>query len=153
MSQAVSLSGTDTIQIDSRVLADLADADAVSLTFPNDLASVKASKNGNTIYAFNEMGRLVECTLRVLLGSSDDKYLNGRLQEQRNGFSDFILLTGSFSKRVGNGQGGNPSTAVYQMSGGIFKKQVEAKTSAEGDTEQSVAIYSISFGNGSKSIQ
>lgn len=151
--QTVSLTGTDTIQIDSRVLADLADGDSVHLTFPNDLAAVKASKNGNTIYAFNETGRMVELSLRVLLGSSDDKYLNSRMQEMRNGFSDFILLTGSFSKRTGGGQGGNPSIAVYQLSGGIFKKQVEAKTSAEGDTEQSVSVYTITFGNSTKTIQ
>lgn len=148
----VSLTGTDTIQIDTRVLADLADGDSVMLSFPNDLAAVKASKNGNTIYAFNEMGRLTECSIRVLTGSSDDKYLTSRMQEMINGFSDFLLLTGSFTKRTGDGTG-NINSVVYQCSGGIFKKQVEAKTSAEGDVEQSVSVYSISFGNASKSIQ
>lgn len=148
----VSLTGTDTIQIDTRVLYDLADGDSVMLSFPNDLAAVKASKNGNTIYAFNEMGRLVDCTIRVLTGSSDDKYLNSRMQEMKNGFSDFILLTGSFTKRTGDGAG-DISSVVYQCAGGIFKKQVEAKTSSEGDVEQSVSAYIISFGNASKSIQ
>jgi hypothetical protein len=152
MSNSVSLTGQDTIQIDSRVLSDLADGDSVQLEFPNDLATVKASKNGNTVFAFNETGRLVECTLRVLLGSGDDKYLNSRMQEMKNGFSNFILLAGSFSKRVGDGQG-NLSTVVYQCAGGIFKRQVDAKTSSEGDVEQSVAVYKISFGNGSKSVQ
>jgi len=149
---AVSLTGADTIQIDSRVLNDLADQDAVKLTFPNDIAAVKASKNGNTIYAFNETGRLVEVEVRVLLGSADDKYLNSRLQEMKNDFSGFILLTCSFSKRVGDGAG-NMSTVVYQGTGGVFKKQVEAKTSTEGDTEQSVAVYMMNFGNSGKSIQ
>lgn len=148
----VSLTGTDTIQIDTRVLFDLADGDSVMLSFPNDLAAVKASKNGNTIFAFNEMGRLVDCTVRVLTGSSDDKYLNSRMQEMKNGFSDFILLTGSFTKRTGDGVG-NINSVVYQCQGGIFKKQVEAKTSSEGDVEQSVSAYTISFGNASKSIQ
>lgn len=152
MGGSVSLSGADTIQLDSRILNDLADQDAVKLTYPNDIAAVKASKNGNTIYAFNETGRLVECEVRVLLGSSDDKYLNSRLQEQKNDFSTFILFTGSFAKRVGNGQG-VISTVVYQCSGGVVKKQVEAKTSSEGDTEQSVAVYMISFGNSFKTIQ
>lgn len=149
---AVSLSGADTIQIDGRILQDLADGDAVNLTFPNDLANVKASKNGNMIYAFNETGKIVNCSLRVLLGSADDKFLNSRMQEMKNDFSSFILLTGSFSKRVGDGQA-NINTDVYQMSGGIFKKQVEAKTSAEGDVSQSVAVYELLFGNGDKSIQ
>lgn len=149
---SVSLTGSDTIQIDSRILNDLADGDAVMLTFPNDLATVKASKNGNTIYAFNEMGRVTECTIRVLMGSADDKYLTSRMQEMINEFSDFILLTGVFTKRVGDGDG-NISSEVYQFAGGIFKKQVDAKTSAEGDAEQSVAVYVIHFGSANKSIQ
>ena len=149
---SVSLTGDDVIQIDGRGINDLADQDSVALTYPEDLAKVKASKNGNTIYAFNNMGRITECTIRVLLGSDDDKYLNSRMQEMINDFSAFTLVTGSFSKRVGDGKGGLNSD-IYQMSGGIFKKQVEAKTSSEGDTEQSVAVYTIQFGNSSKSIQ
>jgi hypothetical protein len=152
MAGSVSLTGADTIQIDDRILNDLADADSVKLTFPNDLAAVKASKDGNTIYAFNETGRTCEVELRVLLGSADDKYLNARLQEMKNAFSNFILATGTFSKRAGDGKG-NVTTVVYQMAGGVFKKQVEAKTSSEGDTEQSVSVYTITFGNTGKSIQ
>lgn len=155
MPGSVSLTGSDTIQIDDRVLADLADGDAVHITYPNDVAVVKSSKNGNLIFAFNQTGVQVEVSLRVLLGSADDKYLNSRFQEMKNQFSDFILLTGNFSKRVGNGKGGATgiATAVYQMSGGIFKKGIEAKTSAEGDTEQSVAVYTITYGNNDRSIQ
>src|SRR5262245_31221416 len=102
---SVSLSGADTIQIDLRVLSNLADLDCVKLTFPNDIAAMKTSKNGNTIYALNETGKITECELRVLLGSDDDKYLNSRLQEMKSDFSSFILLTGSFVKRVGDGAG------------------------------------------------
>ena len=149
---SVSLTGSDTIQIDSRILNDLAEGDSVKLTFPNDLATAKASKNGNVIYAFNNTGLIVEGEIRVLLGSADDKYLNSRLQEMKNGFSDFILVTGVFNKRVGDGKG-NIFRKVYQCTGGIFKRQVEAKTSAEGDAEQSVAVYMLTFGNGSASIQ
>ena len=149
---SVSLTGADTIQIDGRLLNDLADGDAVKLTFPDELAKVKASKNGNVIYAFNNTGLMVEAEIRVLLGSSDDQYLNSRLQEMKSDFSGFILANGAFSKRVGDGQG-NVESVVYQCTGGVFKKQVEAKTSAEGDAEQSVAVYSIAFGNGNRSVQ
>lgn len=147
-----SLSGADTIQFDGRIFNDLADADSVMVTYPNDLANVKASKNGNTIYAFNNMGRVTEVKVRLLLGSADDKYLNSRLQQMYQDFSSFQLVTGAFSKRVGDGNK-NISTVVYQMSGGIFKKNVDAKTNSESDTDQSVAEYTITFGNGSKSIQ
>lgn len=149
---AVALTGADTIQIDSRVLTDLADGDAVRLEFSDEIAVAKPGKNGNVIYAFNEMGRRVDCVVRVLLGSADDKYLNSRLQAMKNDFSQFTLASGSFSKRVGNGSG-VISTVVYQCSGGVFKRQVNAKTSSEGDTEQSVAEYTITYGNGDRSIQ
>lgn len=152
MPGSVSLTGKDAIQIDGRNISDLADGDAGSLTFPNDLAAAKSSKNGNVIYAFNESGRQVELSLRILIGSEDDKYLNSRVQEQKSDFSRFIMVEGSFSKRVGDGQG-NLNTVVYQCAGGVFKKQPEAKTNAEGDTEQSVAVYTIVFGNGDRSVQ
>jgi hypothetical protein len=149
---SVSLTGKDAIQIDGRNLSDLADGDCGALSFPSDLGALKSSKNGNVIYAFNESGRQVELSIRLLVGSGDDKFLNSRLQEQKSDFSGFTLLTGSFAKRVGDGNG-NLNTVVYQCAGGIFKKQVEAKTNAEGDTEQSVAVYSIAFGNGDRSVQ
>lgn len=149
---SVSLTGQDFVQIDDRILNDLADQDAVTFDPPNDLAAVKSGKNGNLIFALNETGRQMTATLRVLLGSADDKFLNSRLQEMKNNFSSFILLTGIFTKRSGDGLG-NISTKVYQASGGVFQRQVPAKTSSEGDTEQSVAVYTIIFGNNDTSHQ
>lgn len=152
MPGSVSLTGKDTIQIDSRVLLDLADGDAVALTYPNDIAAVKTSKNGNVIFALNNTGLQCEVVIRILAGSADDKYLNSRMQEMKLDFSKFVLITGVFAKRVGDGAG-TLSSVIYQCSGGVFKRQLEAKTNAEGDTAQSVAIYTVAFGNGDRSIQ
>lgn len=152
MPGSVSLTGQDTIQVDSRILADLADGDSVVLSFPNDLGVVKSSKNGNVLFGLNEAGRQCEVTIRVLAGSSDDKYLNSRLQEQLGDYSKFVLLTGVFGKRVGDGVGGL-SSVIYQCAGGVFKRQPDARTNAEGNTEQSVAVYSIVFGRQNRSIQ
>ena len=98
MPGSVSLTGQDTIQIDTRVLNDFADQDIGLLTFPNDMAAVKSSKNGNMIFAFNETGKQCELTVRLLVGSSDDKYLNSRMQEMKADFSSFLLMTGVFMK-------------------------------------------------------
>lgn len=149
---SVSLTGSDTVQIDDRVLADLADADAGVVDYPDDLAAVKTSKNGNAVFAFNESGRKVNVTLRVLIGSADDKWLRSRLQGMKNDFSAFDLLTGFLVKRTGDGQG-NVASVVYQLAGGFFQKQPGAKTNAEGDTEQSVAVYLLTFANGDSSVQ
>ena len=149
---AISLSGSDILQINDRVLADVADGDFATITFPNDLAQVKTGKNGNTIYASNAMGQNADVVARILLGSSDDKFLTALMQDMINNFSNFVLLTGGFVKRVGVGNGQMVSD-VYQCSGGVFKKMVDAKSNAEGDTEQSVAVYTIRYGLVQKSVQ
>lgn len=158
MPGTVSLTGKDAIEIDTgtangaRVLRDFAPGNAVKITFPEDLAMVKTSKNGNTVYALNENGRKAQCEIRLLAGSADDKYLNSRIVEMRNDFSKFNLLTGVFAKRVGDGAG-IVTEIPYYCTGGIFKKNVEASSNSEGDVEQSVAVYTIEFGNSDRSIQ
>lgn len=148
----VSLTGQDTVQIDGIIFSTLADGIPFDIVFPEDLGAVKIGKNGNAIYAKNEQGRKADVTLRVLLGAVDDKYLTGRIQEWIDDPSTFTLLTGMFVKRVGDGQG-NIESKIYNMSGGFFKRQVDAKTSAESDTDQSVAIYRITFGACQVSVQ
>ena len=111
---SVSLTGKDVIVIDGRVFHDVADGDFALLEYDNDIASIKVSKDGNSIFALNETGNVVKATLRVLLGSADDVVLNSRLQQLKNDFSGFTLLVGSFTKRVGDGAGNvMENAAVY----------------------------------------
>lgn len=149
---AVSLTGQDDVIINGRVLRDVGDGDWCLLDFESDIANLKVSKDGNTIYALNSTGRAVKNTLRVLAGSADDKFLNSLLTAMKADFSSFSLLSGSFIKRVGDGQG-NISSVVYQLAGGIFKKDVATKGNAEGDVGQSVAVYELLFKNQGRSIQ
>lgn len=147
----VSLSGADTVTLNDRNFADFADGNFAELTFPNEIASVKTGKNGNSIYALNETGRQAEFKLRVIRGSSDDKYLNGLLAAQQNNFSATVLTVGEFIKKIGDGQG-NITSDIYVVSGGIMTKPVDAKSNAEGDTEQSVSIYTFKFANAPRRI-
>lgn len=143
---AVALSGSDTINLNNQILSDLADGNCVELTFPNDIANVKTGKNGNSIYGLNESGKQCEVKVRVLRGSADDKFLNNLLAQQQANFAGTVLLIGQFIKKIGDGQG-NITSDTYIMSGGVFVKQVEGKTNVEGETEQSIAIYTIRFSN------
>jgi hypothetical protein len=145
------LSGNDTIIINSRILADVADGNCVELTFPNDIAQVKTGKNGNAIYALNETGRQAEAKVRVLRGSDDDKFLQGLMTGQQGNFAGFVLLTGQFVKKLGDGAG-NITSDTYILSGGIFTKQIEGKMNVEGETEQSVSIYTVKFSNAPRVI-
>lgn len=148
---SVALNGNDTVILDARILKDLADGDTAVLDFPNDLAGVKVGKNGNTLFAFNSTGQTCTMTIRVVMGSDDDKYLNSRLQEFRNDPPSFILFKAELIKRVGDGEG-NIVNNTYKVSGGIITKIPGAKENVEGDTEQTVAIYTLTFANTDRSL-
>lgn len=145
------LSGNDTIKINGRILADLADGDVMAITFPNDVAAMKTGKNGNTVYALNETGRQSEAVLRIIRGSADDKFMNQILVSQQADFAGFPLINGEFGKRIGDGLG-NVLNDTYLMSGGIIQKQVEAKSNVEGETEQSVSIWHLKFANNPRTL-
>lgn len=143
---SVSLTGEDTTIINDRVLADLADGDCVNLDFPNNLAEVKVGKNGNTIYALNAQGGVCTATIRVLTGSADDKFFNSQMASFRGDSASYTLMQGEFVKRAGDGTGAVTAN-VYKLQGGIVQKIPNTKENKEGDTEQSVTIYQLIFGN------
>lgn len=147
----VALSGNDSINIDDRILNDLVDGDSVTLQFPNDIAVVKTGKNGNSIYSLNETGKVCNVSLRVVRGSADDKWLNNKLSQQQQNFAGFVLMSGEFIKKVGDGAG-NITNDTYIMSGGVFVRKIDAKSNAEGDTEQSVSIYQLTFANAPRTL-
>lgn len=140
----VSMTGSDTHKINDRIITDLGDGDVSALTFPNEIATVKTGKNDNSIFALNASGQQAEQSMRVIRGSPDDKFLNNILETQMQNFAGFVLMNGEFVKQVGDGQG-NVTADLYICSGGIMSKRVEAKSNVEGDTEQSLAVYSIKW--------
>lgn len=148
---AATLSGSDTITINNSVLSDLADGNCVEMTFPSDIANVKTGKNGNSIYGLNETGKQCEVKLRVLRGSNDDKFLNNLLVQQQANFPGTVLMIGQFIKKLGDGNG-NITSDTYVMSGGVFTKIPEAKSNVEGETEQSVAMYTMKFSNAPRAL-
>lgn len=147
----IALSGNDTVIINNRSFSDFADGNVAELTFPNDIANVKTGKDGNSIYGLNESGKQAEFKLRLIRGSADDKFLNGLLAQQQLNFAGFPLMTGQFIKKIGNGLG-QIQNDTYITSGGVFTKQVEAKSNVEGESEQSVAIYTLKFSNAPRVI-
>lgn len=145
------LSGQDTITLNNRVLADLPDGSPAELTYPNETASVKTGKNGNSIYGYNASGEQAELKLRVLRGSADDKWLNNLRAQQKANFAGTVLLSGQIVKKVGDGSG-NITSDTYVLSGGVFTKNNEAKVNVEGDTEQSVTQYVIKFSSAPRAL-
>lgn len=139
---SVTITGKDILTLNSRILRDVADGDWAKLEFDDDIGTMKVSKDGNAIYADSQQGYKGRLSMRILLGSSDDKFLNSALAQWRQNSSGFVLMAGSLTKRVGDGLG-NVTNESYQYVGGQFKKMPSIKSNSDGDTEQSVRVYEI----------
>jgi len=142
---STSLTGNDTLIINGFNLIDLADGDNSTLTHPNELMTVKTGKNGNILYAYNGSGNQGDLTVRLVRGSASDRFLNSLMKQMKLDPALFTLMRGTFIKRTGNGFG-LITNDTYVLVGGVFSKQVDAKSNAEGDTEQSVSVYTIKWG-------
>jgi hypothetical protein len=146
------ITGEDTLTLDNRVFTDLADADNSTVTFPNNIVEMKTGKNKNTIYARNATGDNADMILRLIRGSSDDRFMQGKISSTQADFASTNLIAGEFVKRLGDGQG-NIIRDVYTLAGGMIVKKVDGKENSDGDIEQGVAVYNLKFANAIRSAQ
>ncbi len=146
------LTAEDTLTVYDRVLTDFADGDVSALAFAGDTMVVKVGKNKNSIFAKNENGSSATLTIRLIRGSSDDRFMSGKLSAMNRDFVSQSLANGELVKRLGDGQGG-VIRDVYTLLGGTFQKNVDGKENVEGDTEQGVAVYTMIFANVKRSQQ
>ncbi len=147
----IAMSGNDVIIINNRLLRDFAVGNVAELTLPNEIANLKTGKNGNSIYGLNNSGRMCELKLLLVRGSSDDVFLNSLLSQQQLNFAGTVLMIGQLIKKIGDGAG-NITSDTYNLNGGIFTKQVPAKTNTEGEAEQSLAEYAMKFANSPRTL-
>lgn len=147
----VALVGSDTIKINQRLITDLPDGDVLKLTYDTDSMTVKVGKNGNTIYAQNESGKMAKVELRVMRGSADDKFLLSLMTLQNSNLPGFALMSSELVKRIGDGQG-NVTADNYLLAGGVFHKLVETTSNVEGEKEQAVATYMLTFGSAARAL-
>lgn len=147
----VAMSGNDSVILNNHVFNDFGAGDYASLKYPDKIATVRIGKSGNAIYGLNQSGKKAELEMHLIRGSADDKFLSALLLQQQNNFPGFPLIFGEFIKLVGDGQT-NITNDTYIVSGGIFVNQVDAKSNAEGDTDQSMVVYRIDFANAPRAI-
>lgn len=140
------ITGKDVLVLAGRLIIGLADGDNSALTHPNELFTVKTGKGGNSLYAYNTTGQQGELTVRLVSGCTDDVFLNGLLKLMQADPVAFPLMAGQLVKRIGNGFGVVRNDTVV-MIGGVFSKQVDRTSNAEGNTDQAVSVYTIRFGN------
>lgn len=135
------LTGDDTLVINTKIISnEFEDGDNCTIEFSDDLVTLTTGKNQNTIYALNESGNNFDLTFSIARGGSVDKYLNGLLVKQKQDFVAFQLLTGSFTKRLGDGYG-KITFDTYTLRGMVFTKHPGTKGNVNGDTEQGKVEY------------
>jgi len=146
-----SLCGADTITIADRLLTDLAAGEVAKLSYAAELATVKAGKNGNTIYVQNAAGFQAALELRVIRGSKDDQFLQSEVTAYRETPTLYVVKNCTLAKAVGDGAG-TVVTDTYTLTGGVPSKQVEVVVNLEGDTEQALSVYTWIFGSTTRAI-
>jgi hypothetical protein len=146
------VAGKDNLIINGTILTAYADGDAIKFTPAGPVAQMKVSKDGNSIYAMQNSGIACKVQVRLVRGSLDDITLNGYLQQWIADAATFVLLAGSYVKRIGNGKGGVVNE-VYQLAAGVVEGIPEGLTNPEGNTEQAVTTYTLLFRNDVRLMQ
>lgn len=147
----MTITSADTLTLNGNVFADQAYGDISRITFPNELINLKTGKNGNTVYAQNAAGFNASLELRLMRGSSDDQFMNALILAPGVSFPSQTLLSGTFVKSLGDGQG-NVLSDTYTLGGGVISKEVDGKENVDGDTDQAVAVYMVKFASATRVI-
>jgi len=146
------LTGNDVFTLNERpIQQDLADGSVVEIAYNNDRVGISTGKNRNTVFADNQTGSNATVTLRVLKATPTDKYLNGLSAQQDNDFVATSLLRGTFTKRVGDGNG-KVSFDNYTLLGGAFQRFPDASENNTGETDQGVTVYQLIFAQAKRAI-
>lgn len=146
------IAGKDVLVLNDNIFTGLADADAIKIDPQGDIAEYKVSKDGNTIIALKNSGILVVVTIRLVRACFDDTFLNGLLSEWRSNPAGFALMSGSYLKRIGRGDG-TIVNEIYQLAAGTFKAIPRAASNTDGSVEQNVSEYTLYFRNDARLMQ
>lgn len=148
---AYALTGNDNFILSDRVLKDFTDGSTIEIAYQNDRVGASTGKNNTTVYADNRQGTNAVATLRILRGSPDDIWLNGLSISQDRDLSAFTVMNGSFTKRIGDGNG-RIRFDNYVLLGGVFQRFPDAQENLQGETEQGTTVYQIFFAKAERAI-
>ena len=140
------LSGNDTVIFNQTVFEDFPNGKIVEVSWDDTLVEQKVGKNGNIISVYKPSGKKAKVVLRLLRSSADDILVNSKLEQMSIDFPSFKLLTLTLNKRFGDGAG-NVKNDTMILTGGLIGKVPAISTDIDGDTEQSVISYEMTFGS------
>lgn len=142
----------DTFTLNGRIFNDFADGDNIKITPKTDTVNAKTGKNKNTSFNKNAEGDNADIVIRLMRGSGDDQFLQGMQASSDVDFPSTVLMNGEFVKRLGDGQG-NVSRDVSSLSGVIIKRRNDSMENVEGQTEQSIVIWTLFAASYTRSTQ
>lgn len=127
-----------------QLFTTLSNKSTVVIEPPNDLVNVDIGKNGNAIFANIRKGELGDMELRPLMANVDHVFLNAQLAQWRANSAAYVLMNGSFTKVFGDGLG-NIKRFAYTLNGGVVRRNVRAEENVEGEVDQAVAAFKLTF--------
>lgn len=156
MANQLRVTGNDIIQIGYQSKADnalttiesFADGDYARVTFPNDIMNFTIGKNRNMLAAYNALGNLAELELRLLRGSTEDKFLNENFPRFSTDAPDFNFLKVIIQKDLGVVDKSGEKQKIeekYTLNNGIISKAPEIISNVSGSTDQGVVVWQIRF--------
>lgn len=151
MSNSIAITGDSVVKINGRILSDFSVGEIAKVSFPNDSWVTKPGKNGNTIYVFKAEGRLADFSLRLLVGSGDDKFVNNLFSLAENNPAGTALIQAEFTINTGDGEG-RIKPVTYILSGGVILKRPEALENTDGSEQQAEAVWTMRFGRAPRMI-
>lgn len=140
------LVGKDVLIINGRQMRNFSDADTIKIESTEPLVQMTTGKNQNTIYAYSYKGKNMKLEIRIILGSSDDQFLIGLLQQLNQNPPAFSLMSMEYDKVVGDGAG-NLNLSVYLGTGMAFESQPGAMENVAGDTNQATRVWKFVIAN------
>lgn len=146
------VAGNDVLIINGTVITGHADGDAYKLEPQGPISQYKISKDGNSIVALQYTGILCKLTVRLVRDCPDDQVLNALLQSWIASPNTFSLMDATYVKSTGDGKG-NVTDEVYSLAGGVFETIPGATTNMDGNTEQSVTVYTLWFRNDARLME
>lgn len=147
----VTITGNDTLTLNGNVFADQTFGDVSSISYPNELVKLKTGKNGNSIFALDAQGVNGNLVMRLARGSADDQFMAALVPASPANFPASTLLSGTFVKMLGDGNG-TVRTDTYTLAGGVISRVPDGKENVEGDVTQGEVVYNVKFANVKRTI-
>ncbi len=133
------------------ILSDFANGTVLQAQQTGSKSNTTTGYNANSLAAHDETGRQREVTIRIIKGSPDDKRLNRFYTMWDKHDLRYKPLNGQFTKVIGHGDTTMTNNTLSVFFGNP-KDSPEEAVDRNGNTDQLVSVYVITFGNSERSM-